>query len=182
MLVDIPQEDFEFLKELQHELNTQDIDGNAQPVFWGVIEEKETYVPEDCGDYKVITYDDGRWTLEEAIEEVDSLISEYAEEIQNEWKELDKSDISDVYNFMKDYLMDDIALYDVVKEDVLNKNTGAFLTKRACKQYCEKYSYNHNNPHTYAMTAYRNFELERLLKILRTLKLDGQLQEPGEQK
>ena len=49
--------------------------------------------------------------------------------------------------------------------------TGAFITKRACKNYIEKYGYNHNDPHTYAMTAYRNFELGRLLKILKTIKL-----------
>lgn len=41
----------------------------------------------------------------------------------------------------------------------------------AKKEYIKKYSYNHRNPHTYAMTAYRNFELERLLNILKTIDL-----------
>ena len=50
--------------------------------------------------------------------------------------------------------------------------TGAFLTKRACKNYIERYGYNHNDPHTYAMTAYRNFELVRLLNILKTIKFE----------
>lgn len=173
MSVDIPQEDYEFLKELQHELNTQSTDGNAQPVFWGVMEEKETYVPDDCGEYKVINYDDGRWTLEEAIEYVDSIIDGYAEDIQNDWKELNKSYIWDVYNFMEKKLDEvSLGLFDVMKENVLSRNTGAFLTKRACKNYIEKYAYNHNNPHTYAMTAYRNFELERLLNILKSIKFE----------
>ena len=41
----------------------------------------------------------------------------------------------------------------------------------ACKEYIEKCHYNHSKPHTYAMTAYRNFELERLLNILKTMEL-----------
>lgn len=32
------KEDIEFLRDLQHELNTQPNDGNADPVFWGIIQ------------------------------------------------------------------------------------------------------------------------------------------------
>ena len=49
--------------------------------------------------------------------------------------------------------------------------TGAFLTKRACQEYISCYGYNHSRPHTYAMTAYRNYELARLLKILKTMEI-----------
>jgi len=38
------------------------------------------------------------------------------------------------------------------------------------KEYIEKYGYNHNQPRTYAMTAYRNFELMHLLKILKNFE------------
>ena len=30
------KEDIEFLRELQHELNTQEHDGQASPRFWGI--------------------------------------------------------------------------------------------------------------------------------------------------
>jgi hypothetical protein len=40
MKLEISRDDYEFLKGLQHELNTQTTDGNAQPVFWGVSEVK----------------------------------------------------------------------------------------------------------------------------------------------
>ena len=33
--IQISDEDYEFLAELQHELVTQDNDGNADPVYWG---------------------------------------------------------------------------------------------------------------------------------------------------
>ena len=58
MKIEISKEDFEFLKDLQHELNTQPNDGNADPVFWGVLESEEVGVPDGCGD-PYITYDDG---------------------------------------------------------------------------------------------------------------------------
>lgn len=34
----LSQVDYDFLKDLQHELNTQTNDGNADPVYWGVME------------------------------------------------------------------------------------------------------------------------------------------------
>ena len=113
MKIEINKEDYEFLKDLQHELLTQENDGNADPVFWGVMEKKEVSVPDGCGDCSKIVYD----------------------------------------------------------VDELCRFTGAFITKRACKEYVEKYAYNHSQPRTYAMTAYRNFELERLLNILKTIDL-----------
>lgn len=58
------------------------------------------------------------------------------------------------------------------KQEVITRETGAFLTKRACKEYIEHFGYNHIKPHTYAMCAYRNFELARLLKILKAMPLE----------
>ena len=168
----LSQDDYEFLKDLQNELNTQTTDGNAQPVFWGVMEKKEVAVPEGCGDDIKISYDDGAWDLNEAIDAVNECISEYPIELRERWGEIDKTDIQEIFDFMKDELeWDNIYnVYDVKEEDVLCRYTGAFLTKRAAKEYVEKYAYNHNKPFTYAMTAFRNFELERLLNILRKIE------------
>lgn len=172
--IEISKEDYEFLRELQHELNTQPNDGSADPVYWGVMEKKEVSVPDGCGDYSKIVYDDGAWDLEEAVKEVHGCISEYSQDIQEAWGGVDKSDISDVYYFMTETLEwnNVTGLFDFKEIDELCRYTGAFITKRACKGYIEKYRYNHRKAHTYAMTAYRNFELERLLKILRTMNLE----------
>ena len=73
MNIEISQEDYEFLKDLQNELKTQENDGNADPVFWGVEETVEECRGGD-GEYggdPYITYDDGKWSLEESIEEVE---------------------------------------------------------------------------------------------------------------
>ena len=179
MKIEISKEDFEFLKDLQHELNTQPNDGNADPVFWGVLESEEVGVPDGCGD-PYITYDDGKWSLEEAVQAVEEyLAEENNEDFDDEWAEVDKRDIQSVFDFMQETLKWK-NVYDVVEfrtVDKLCENTGAFLTKRACKQYIEKYKYNHCNPRTYAMTAFRNFELERLLKILKTMELKEEVED-----
>ena len=179
MKIEISQEDYEFLKDLQNELNTQENDGNADPVFWGVEETVEECRGGD-GEYggdPYITYDDGKWSLEEAIGEVEDELKnnpEYSDEwLHKEWEEVDKSCAEDVCEFMTGMLHWE-GIYGVVYVENVKRVTpftGAFITKRACKNYIEKYGYNHNDPHTYAMTAYRNFELGRLLKILKTIKL-----------
>ena len=174
--IQITDEDYEFLQDLQHELNTQTNDGNADPVYWGVMEKKDYVVPDGFGD-PLIHFDDGTWDLEEAIAVVEEhLKSEYGENDGGEeveaWKEVDKSDIRDVYDYMDNVLgFDDIGIFDHVEEDELCRYTGAFLTKREAKRYVETYAYNHNQPSTYAMTAFRNFELARLLKILKTMEM-----------
>ena len=128
----------------------------------------------DFGGDLYIRFDDGAWTLEEAVEQVNENIIEYSKDIISEWKDVDKTSAEDVYEFMTERLEWDNVYGVVYVEKVkrLSRNTGAFLTKKACKNYIEKYAYNHNEPHTYGMTAYRNFELQKLLNILKNLTFE----------
>lgn len=173
--IQISDEDYEFLKDLQHELNTQTNDGNAEPVYWGVREYNYELTLEGEGEPR-ITYDDGAYTLEEAVEAVNECIGDYDEETQTEWNGIDKTDADDVAYFMKETLKWDYSdIYWVEEKARITNETGAFITKRACKEYIQRYGYNHCRPHTYAMTAYRNYELGQLLKILKTMVFgDGQ--------
>ena len=182
--IQLTQDDYDFLKELQHELNTQENDGNANPVYWGVIETKQYAVPDDCGETYIV-FDDGKWSLEEAVEQVEDylaslspeekkIVNIYGEDstLDEQWEAVDHDNITDVYDFMcLECKWQGLELYDFTERYELSTQTGAFLTKRACKEYIKKYGYNHSKPQTYAMTAYRNFELGRLLKILREMKL-----------
>ena len=170
--IDLSQEDYDFLKDLCHELSTQTNDGNAEPLYWGIMEKKEVLAPEGCG-RPMIRHDDGAWEFNEAIENVNECISDYDQDIQSEWAKLDKDCPDDVCEFMQERLKWDFCdLYWAEDEDVLSRFAGAFLTKRAAKEYVEKYGYNHNQPYTYAMTAFRNFEYGRLIKILKGLKFE----------
>lgn len=174
MNIKVSKEDLEFLKDLQHELNTQTNDGNADPVFWGVIEDYEALTFDGDGEVR-IPHDDGAYDLEELVSEIDADSEYFSVSLKDAWTQVDKSDIDEVMDFVNENWNEGNIIgkpYWVEIKQKLSRNTGAFITKRAAKEYVEKYSYNHNNPHTYAMTAYRNFELERLLKILKTMQFE----------
>lgn len=174
------KEDKEFLAELQNELKTQTTDGNAQPTFWGVIEEHMQIVPDGYGDTQMIIEDSVRYTIADFIELVEDYIDSLdkigdeneKQEALDKWKEVDRTDAYDIVDFNNDTLGGNAEVFEFTKEDRLSTYTGAFLTKRACQEYIEKYDYNHNKPRTFAMTAIRNYELERLLHILTNMNLD----------
>lgn len=165
----LSQDDYDFLKDLQHELNTQTNDGNADPVYWGVKESEMKGVPEGCGDPIIYMGDGVAMTTKEAVEYIENDVDDAYKE---QWADVDKTDMDDVVRFMNENLeWDDVRVVYQRLEEHISRNTGAFLTKRACKTYIERYGYNHCQPRTYAMTAYRNDELERLLNILKTMNL-----------
>ena len=170
--INISDEGYEFLKDLCNELRTQPNDGNADPIYWGVLEDHQVLALEGDGD-PYFTTDDGLITLEDAIEYVDQCIMEYNADIQDEWKDVWKDNPDDVSYFIRETLKWDY--YDVIwqrTEERVSTTTGAFLTKRACKKYIETNAYHHDNPRTYAMTAFRNYELEKLLKVLKSLEIE----------
>ena len=171
------KEDKEFLKELQNELNTQPNDGTANPVIWGVLESHIQPVPDGYGEFAMILDNCTSYTVEEFIEVVEDCIndSEDEEEIKEfleEWKNIDKKDAVDIVDFYNDLLGGQAEVFECIKRDEISHQATAFITKRACKEYIEKFGYNHNNPRTYAMCCYRNFELEKLLNIIRNLNID----------
>lgn len=167
--ITLSDEDYEFLKDLQHELNTQETDHQADPRYWGVMETREVAVPEGCGDPYIYMGDGVTDTLEEAVAYVDEIIRDYGSETAHTWYEMDKNFIDDVADFIHDHIDNTARVVYMEEKPYISHETGAFLTKRACKKYIEKYGYNHSNPRTYGMTAYRNPELERLLNILKSI-------------
>jgi hypothetical protein len=171
MKIEVSEEDYKFLKDLQNELNTQETDGNAQPVYWQVIETKEVGVPDGCGEPRIYMGDGVCGTKEEAIDRINETIGEYSEETQKDWQELYKS-MQLIILFARNSLFwEDWRIVYVDKDNRLTENTGAFFTKRACRNYIDNNRHNLENPHTYAMTALHNKEFERVVNILRTIKL-----------
>lgn len=167
------REDIEFLRELQNELRTQTNDGNAQPVYWSVMEKREILQHDDCGEPRIFDGED-MMLLDEAVAMIEDHFDkeEWTEDEKKEWDETTKTDFYEVKEFMNYWLGDDFEVVYISEEDHLSEDTGAFLTKRACQQYIAQYGYNHRKPRAYAMTAYRNFELERLLSILTNMNID----------
>ena len=171
--ISINESDYEFLKELQHELNTQTNDENADPVYWGVLEDYEELTFDGDGEVR-IPYDDGAYNLEGLVADIDADSENFSLSVKEEWNSLDKNDVDEVMGFVNKNWNEGNIIgepYWVEIKEQISRYAGAFLTKHACQEYIKRYGYNHRNPRTYAMTAYRNFELERLLKILKTIDL-----------
>ena len=72
------QKDKEFLKELQHEMNTQDTVCQADPRFWVVMETSREYgVSDDYCDGRVLVLEDCEYeTMDELYEFLKELINE----------------------------------------------------------------------------------------------------------
>ena len=164
------KEDIDFLRELQHELNTQENDGQTAPRYWGICQEKQRLLPKDFGD-ECILYEGTMYSVKEFVDWLYD--NEYDIGREEEWEELDKTDIFDVVSFAEDKLGFN-NVYEVSREviDTIGEDANVFLTKRACLKHIEQNGHHYSKPRTYAMTAWRNPEFERVLNILQTMNID----------
>lgn len=182
------QEDKEFLKQLQHEMLTQDHVCQANPRFWVVMQTVRDYWVDD--DYNGIciydTYDSERifegdlddpelisWLKEEfdVIEKIECY-NGWIDIICKDEKGYYISDIHNIENFFEEY---DAVRYNVCyyrdREEIV-PNT-MFLTLRECKEHIERNHYHYNKPHSYAMTAWRSPQVSRLYEILENTNWDN---------
>lgn len=179
------QEDREFLKQLQHEMLTQDTDYQADPRFWVIMQkEKEYWVEEnidgifiyDCSNCEDLF--EGEFGSDEMKEWFIAFIKERSEtEVTN----LEScSDLSFKFGEEDFYITDNKELEEFINEKcgvevsigyyrekyAIQENT-MFLTKREAEGYLKANYYHYNSTaHTYAMTAWRSPQVERLYKIL----------------
>lgn len=170
----LTEEDVNFLKDLQHELNTQDREGTREPVYWGIVEKEDVIVQDICDSDEVHFYlpsEGESYTLKDIIEYINDL-KEDDEVLEKDWEYVDKDNVDEIEDFVREYIDDGCDVYYTCEEYKLSKQTGAFLTKRAAIKYIENFGYNHNDPKTYCMHAFRNFELEKLINIIKKINID----------
>jgi hypothetical protein len=166
------KEELEFLKELQHELRTQDTNGQAAPRFWGIIETGKRLVPDGFGDETVVRDGEETYTPEEYVTHIrELLLEEDDDELDESWADVNKDSIDEVINFANGVLDREAEVYEMEKYQKLTDQTGCFLTKRAAQKHIELNNYHYTNPRTYAMTAWRNPEFERFMNIFENLDL-----------
>lgn len=162
--------DIQFLKDLQYELNTQEVDCQASPKFWTVgdyewvesssdnSERVSVFLPEPAEAYEI----------NELLKEIkDDDFEELEEEAIEEFKEIECDD-SALDWIVKHYDEGAYMFYEK-KQHCIHPNT-MFLTKEEAKRHIELNHYHYTKEaHTYAMTAWRAPKVERLFKILETL-------------
>ena len=134
--IELRQENLNFLKDLQHELLTQENDGTDNPLYWGVMEEETVGVPDGCGDPIIYMGDGVTMDVDEAVKYIEEdYLKDLDEANREEWEGcVDKDDMFDVVRFYNDILGQyEVRIVWEKKQEVISRETGAFLTKRACK-------------------------------------------------
>lgn len=182
------REDMNFLKELQNQMLTQDNFNQANPRFWVIRQKNRIYGLRDGFDIDGVEAilngekiaQDFKELAEYLMETDDSVkvefykdeIEEYAI-IENDGDKKHCSTIYELAEYMTDELGYDEDLYLVNYRDeyFIAENT-MFLTFEECKRHIERNGYHYNEPHPYAMTAWRSPQVERLYKILENTNWD----------
>lgn len=200
----LSEKDIEFLTNLKNEMISQEgTTGNAEPVYFSLIETEGIPTDEDFSDelciYEKNTGETITTGMESAVNDVLSYLGESGdiENLEKEgWKITAKNnqitacfndkkknititqyndslyDILDVINEIWEKAgiaitvsMDIMPIYNVHK---IVENT-LFITKKAADKYLERFRYNHKKgTHSYAMTAIRSPEIEKLWEIIKT--------------
>lgn len=158
------KEDIDFLKQLQKEMLTQDICGEASPRFWVVMTIKRIYwVHDDVHGHEIVLIDEG--SIGETVEEAISYMKEYFDESDLNIEKWEKC--STIFDFVDTLEMDgwNVAAVPYRDIDVIAENT-LFLTLEECKKHIEHNAGHYKNPQPYCMTAWRSPQVERLFSIL----------------
>ena len=194
------ENDIEFLKELQNEMNNQNTYGQANPRFWVVRQTVREYgYDSDYSDNYMLYYGEGDATYEtiedcyELLCDFDYKLEEFGYEdisielndskntitIKARIEESEKHrewclhDLYDVENFINNKLF----LCDVVeiiyykdKEEIVEDTF--FLTLKECEEHIKNNYHHYNKPHPYAMTAWRSPQVNKLYEILQNTNWD----------
>jgi len=141
------------LMEISKELNTQNNRWTAMPYFFQIQTREKIAVPEGNG--IMCYFYDG--TEIETDEEINEAIAEY--------KEVPVSDVCNLDELTKEEILRE-AGWDKAYYDYENKYQNSFLTEKACKEHIKANNYHYKKPVDYLSHAFRNPELELILKFL----------------
>ena len=182
------KEAIQFLKELQQELKTQDVDCQAAPRFWvvgdykwveaneGNAERYSVYLPNAAESYPVKDY------IENAKEDGEFSVDQL--------KKLDEcnNDYGEILEWIQKYEDEGAELFPEKKVHIKKDNT-FFITKEEAKKHIKANSHHYTSEaHTYAMTAWRAAKVAKLWEILQEfdwesveIKKEGTIQKEKEQ-
>jgi hypothetical protein len=179
------KEDIQFLKELQHEMITQDTVCQASPRFWVVMQTVRDYwVDDDIDGVCIYDTDAAESVFEGELEELPDWLKEnfdvitsckcdngFLEITCDDENEYFITDISDIKDFLTIYASEQYSVCYYRNREEIAQDT-MFLTLRECKEHIEANKHHYTKPHSYAMTAWRSPQVARLFKILETANFD----------
>ncbi|WP_298751877.1 hypothetical protein [uncultured Arcobacter sp.] len=194
MIIDISKKDYEYLKFLQHELETQDNMCTNNPIY-AVCSYQEVPTSEEyqyCyfvlsyndGDYEEIFSSDGldyherKIKFNETMERymIDNYLED-GEQISPKIKELLNEDPYDYEEHLEDiiymfnaehgYKMECLSIHYIMER---RDTEQTFLTEAEAKKHIEINGHNYRKPHIYVLSAFRHNEYDRLTNFIRSIE------------
>lgn len=183
----LTKEDIEFLKDLQHEMNTQSTVGQRDPRYWVIMETRRVLNLEDGEELMIDNQNGDEYEgLEAALPLIDKVAKEHFKDGRAELSEsgmyIDIYDDDDE-NVETFFDLEEAGIWlnehgqDVRVthyEDVHQINPGPmFLTLRDADDHLRKNDYHYEeDAHAFALTAWRDPTVERLWKLLQEIDWD----------
>ncbi len=186
----IAKDGIKFLKELQTELNTQDNLGQADPRFWVIKGSEKIFGIEDGYEDGANIFLNGEVHATDMQTAHDYLQALLAQEYSNRYavninkgiccfsidiqdKELEEfyelNSMKEVCEWLEEYVEDDYTCVNYKIVDKIYHNT-MFLTQKDAEAHLRANSHHYSeDAHTYAMTAWRNPRMEKLIKLLQEI-------------
>lgn len=166
MKIEIPDELYDKLINLADEYVNQDNRSTADPLYFSIEQMIPYACPEDEGDFNAYYDNDGGCIRD--LDDVECYISEddyelTYEEIIGKGVEFDSYEFEE---FMSDCLPEFRKLS--MKYEPVYKN--CFLTAKSCDEHIRRNHYHYSNSaRSYGEHAWRNPDMEIIVKLLRTL-------------
>lgn len=152
--IDVSDEDLQFLRELAHELRTQNNCGTAAPYFYVVRTWKELVAPPGYGDREVVVdYNGG-----------DARVFVDEKGAKTELTELLKDDeLEEALERLEHFGMHKV-----------EESRNVFFTRKGYDEHMRLNDHNYGgttcqDPHPYVEHAFRNPEIRRLLEVIQRL-------------
>ena len=157
MNIEIKQETYDFLKNMMHEIETQDNRSTRLPILYVIKETIREYGIEE--DYRTDGFewikDDESYTWDEVIESV-------REQIEDDSFDVTEEDAS-MEGFKK-----------VFYRNIERYSDNFFFTEKAAKEHLRINGHNLTKPQDYVIHAFRNDEIEGVINAIKEiLESDG---------
>ena len=168
--MELSKEDIEFIKNLSHEMKTQDNRCTAQPYALVLREEVTRIVPDGYSDELECYWDECVYAnFDEFMEEFKEYHKDYNKHNYQLGEILGTEDFYQVKQclYISDY---DINIqYVTTEQEIKENNVNFFLTEKAYHEYIRRNGHNLTNPDSYGIHLFRNEEMKRLYEIIHKL-------------
>lgn len=177
----ITEEEIQFLKDLQKEMNTQDHVGQADPRYWVIRDYGEICGQDLNNPDGYILYDRDSFTEVCRCEsmvfgemDIKETVEYLTENCSEDFVKEDFEYINDMDSLKE--LLEEKGYEDsfyLIEYETIPKYSGFFLTQKAAEEHLRRNDYYYaDNATTYAMTAWRNPEADMLYRILQSVDFD----------